>query len=484
MTPRKAGPRRAGRVLPPYRPAPATMEAEPLFDDAQALAEAWRCLQCHQAPCTEACPAHIVIPRFIRMIRTGNLAGAAEVVRASNPLAASCGQACPDEQLCAAHCLRAAIDRPIEIRRLHRYATRQGETRRARPPRRSGSLAGRVAVVGAGPAGMACAHELWRRGLRVTLFEQRDRLGGVLARTIPLYRFPDDVVMRDAAWALGWTLRAPKRERASDGPRIDIRLERPVADLHRLARRFDAVFVGVGLVDAVPDLPGVDLRGVSAASAFLAHCRRRRYRVGVGREVVVIGGGNVAIDAALAVVRCGQIRAERDGPRRRPPRVHLIYRRTRREMPAWEREIQEAESFGVVLHPLQAPEALLGERGRLTGVRLHRLRTGEPDGSGRPRPVVVRGGAFEMPCDQAILATGLALEPGLPTALPWTPDGFLRAHPRTRRVTGTIYAGGDAVGLDQTIVTAVRDGRLAAAAIATMLQRRGAAEAGRRGGGR
>lgn len=433
------------------------LRPEPGLSFGEVLHEAERCLQCFEAPCMAACPAGIVIPRFIRMLRSGNVRGAAEVVRSANVMAHSCGIACPDEDLCGAACTRQKLDGPVAIRRLHRYAT---EHDRPRPMRAVAARRARVAVVGAGPSGLACAAELRRRGIRVALYDAERRLGGVLATAIPLYRFPDSAIQHDAEEALQL---APSELKRGGTARMKLHPRTRVADLDRILKTYDAVYVATGLSDAPPLLPGAKLKGVSGAVEFLTRARHRRYRCAIGSEVVVIGGGNVAIDAAMAVVRCHQVAGGS------VPRIHLLYRRTRLEMPAWEREIRAAEALGVILHYLVLPIGFVGERGRLSGIRLQKATLGAADRSGRPRPRALPESEFVLPCDQALLATGLGLRGDLEFQLPLTRTGFLRVRAKSGKVRGRLYAGGDAAGGEQTIVTAVRDGKRAARAIAAEL---------------
>ena len=461
-------------------------EPEPPLSETQAAAEARRCLQCFDPPCQQQCPAGIAIPRFIRMLRSGNRRGAAEVVRSANPLADSCGVACPDEHYCAAVCTRGQIDEPILIRRLHRYATSGGARAAPRAMLPARSLGQRVAVVGAGPAGLSCAFELQRAGVAVVLYEERRRAGGVLAHAIPRYRFPDETITGDLRW-----IRSGARDRQAETDRraharpragsrqdsiagLEIRCGEQITDLAALARSFDAVCVAPGAIAHQVRLVGADLRGVSTALEFLELSRRRRYRNRVGRRVVVIGGGNIAVDGAMAAVRCnlagGSADRAVDSRARAIPEVHLVYRRSRAEMPAWERELLEAERAGVQIHLLEAPVRILGSRGRVSGIRLQKMRLGRRDASGRPAPQSVPGTEFELPCDQVLLATGTGLSDWA-RGLPHTRTGWLRTDARTRKVQDRIYAAGDATGAEQSIVSAVRDGKSAARAIVARLRR-------------
>jgi len=437
------------------------------YDLSQALAEADRCLQCFDPPCQRQCPASIAIPRFIRMIRSRNLRGAAEVVRSANPLANSCGVACPEEQYCAGACTRGKIDDALRIRQLHRFVTLQEERAKPRPASPKARQEKRVAVVGGGPAGMACAFELRRRGIAVVIYEARKQAGGVLTHSIPLYRFGSDTFSRDANWILAPAADAGRGRRKA--ATIELKTSKQMSSFEKLSRTFDAVFVSPGASAHHLPLKGGDLRGVSTAVEFLETCRRRRYRNRVGGHVVVIGGGNVAVDAALAAVRCGLERLQRSCAEQ--PQVHVAYRRSRLEMPAWDREIREAEEAGVHLHLLAAPLEIIGRKGRVSGLRLQQVKLSGLDATGRRIPVPLPGTEFELPCDQVLLATGMGLD-ALVQTLPCTRTGWVRSHPRTGLVRGNIYAGGDATGSDQSIVAAVRDGKSAAEAIATRLGRK------------
>ena len=462
----------------------AVFAPEALFSPAEALAAAERCLQCYDAPCQAHCPASIPIPRFIRMVQSSNIRGAAEAIRSANPMAHSCGLACPQDQYCAAACTRAKLDGAVEIRRLHRYATTVDRRGRPLAPRAGHATkpdlsSPHVAVVGAGPAGLACAFELAHHGVAVTVLEARRRPGGVLAHSIPLYRFPAGAIQDDVSFVLGRSGGRPRTASAAASPpaggRIRVLAAQPIEDWRELESRYDAVFLAPGAVARSLDWGGCHLHGISSAITFLERCRARRYQVKVGARVAIVGGGNVAVDAALAAVRCGQEWALRrdaglgttDSPF---PDVHLFYRRSRPQMPAWDREVHEAERAGVHLHMLTQPVEFIGRRGRVRSIRFQRIRLGPADRSGRPSPVPIPGSDFQLPFDQVLLATGMELEGG-DTRLPRTRSGWLETRPATGQVKGIFYAGGDATGSDQSIVSAVGDGKRAARAILRRLER-------------
>ncbi len=425
------------------------------LDDAAALVEASRCLLCFDAPCIGACPTHIDVPAFIRRISTGDLVGSARTILAANPLGGTCARVCPVERLCEGACIRGSLDGPVAIGRLQRYAIdAYRQTGRAffEPGQATGD---RVAIVGAGPAGLACAAELRRAGIAVTLFEARDRPGGLATHAIVPWRHAGETTEAEAA----------EVERAGVVLRTGVRVGEGVAPTE-LLRDFDALFLATGLGRSRRlGIPGEDLPDVLDALEVLeAVVAGRGMRLALGPRVGVIGGGSTAMDAAAAAVKLGCAD------------VTLFYRRSEAEAPAHPAAIALARALGVRLRWLASPAEIVGSGGRVSAVRFDAMRLGRRDRSGRRSAHVLPGAGFAVELDNVIAAVG---QEGLETLL----DGLGVVHRgglvRVDRATGRtshprIWAGGDLASGGREVVDAVEDGKIAARSIAAALADRAA----------
>lgn len=437
-------------MTPAVDPSLLFAELAPALTEEEALLEADRCLECGgphaPAPCSVACPADIDVPSFITSIAEGAPGQAAATIFAENLLGGTCARVCPVEALCVGACVLTATDRaPIEIGRLQRYATdwafEHGHPLRARSTQRHG---GKVAVIGAGPAGLTCAGELADLGHGVTVFDERDEPGGLVRYAIAPYRqqrepLPSELIgLRE----LG---------------RIDFRhgaaIDSPYA-LRKLEREYDAIFLGIGMgADVDVDYEGDELDGVWSSLPFIEAIKAGS-PPRVGRHVAVIGGGNTAIDVAREALRLGAID------------VTLVYRRTEGEMPAFAHEVEEARDEGVHFEFLTVPLRFVGD-GRLEGIECRHARLGEPDDSGRRRPEEVPGTEFLLHCDTAVKAIGQR-----PRArfLSWIEGveldgGAVTVDAEGRTGNAKYFAAGDATNGGATVVEAVRGAKLAARAI-------------------
>ncbi len=424
------------------RPASPYADLTPPLTAVQALAESSRCLYCYDAACVRACPTGIDIPAFIRSIATGNLKGAATTILSENIMGGTCGRVCPTETLCEQACVRnSAEERPVAIGRLQRHATDSLLGSAAvHPFTRAAASGKRVAVVGAGPAGLSCAHRLAVLGHAVTVFEAKPKAGGLNEYGLAPYKMADDFAQREVAFILGIggiTVEHGRRLGA------DLSLEALRAD-------FDAVFLGIGLGgNNRLDIPGEDLARVEDATAFIARVRQATAAapVPVGRRVVVIGGGNTAVDAAIQAKRLG---AED---------VTLVYRRGRGQMGAtpWEQEL--AQTNGVLLKTFATPVAIDD-----AGVTFARTRL-EPGGA-----LAVTGERFTLAADLVLKAVGQTLvqggAQGEALAGLEVAGGRIAVDDGYRTALAGVFAGGDCVasGADLT-VQSVQDGKLAARAI-------------------
>lgn len=424
-------------------------ELRPPLTAAEALVEADRCLDCGgahaPAPCTVACPADVDVAGFVSAIAAGNTAGAADTIFTENLLGASCARVCPVEVLCEGACvLRHEGREPIRIAALQRHAADWSLTR-GRPLRRRAPLTGKhVAVIGAGPAGLACAGELAARGHEVTIYDEREEVGGLVRYAIAPYR-----ILRDPL---------PAEAVALEELGVAFRLGHPVRDrttLDAVAADADAIFLAVGMgADADVRYPGDTLAGVWDSLPFIEAVKSDDPPA-VGRSVAVIGGGNTAIDVAREALRLGA------------HDVTLVYRRTLDEMPAYPHEVEEAEEEGVRFQWLAAPVRFLG-CGRLIAVECRTMKLGEPDASGRRRPEPVLGSEFVLPAETAVKAIGQRGRDELATLVQGLrlSQGRVDVDPETGRTANQkFFAGGDAVNGGSSAVEAVREAKLAARAI-------------------
>ncbi|HOE62810.1 MAG TPA: NAD(P)-dependent oxidoreductase [Candidatus Sumerlaeota bacterium] len=358
---------------------------ENAMGEHEALAEAGRCLFCYDAPCSAACPAGISVPDFIRRIRDGNIKGSARQLYETNYLAGGCARVCPTKELCEGACvLNQLHGRPIPIGRLQRYATDWAIDNRAQilfPGKTTGK---RVAVIGAGPAGYSCAAELARLGHRVEIFEARRKEGGLYTHAIARYKISSSFALKELRMLKNLGIRL------KTGTRIgaDIPFE-------TLLKKYDAVFLGIGRGSTASlNIPGEDLQGVVEGLSFLEKTRSAELdKISIGKRVVVVGGGNTAVDAAIAAGRLGALD------------VMVLYRRSRAEMPAYKDEQKMALVEGVRFIWLAAPVRILGEK-RVGGLKCVRMRLSDADSSGRPRPVPIPGSEFTIECDMVIAALG------------------------------------------------------------------------------
>jgi glutamate synthase (NADPH/NADH) small chain len=435
------------------------------YTDEQALEEASRCIACKKAGCKGGCPVNVEIPEFIKAIGTSDMPEAVRILKSKNSLPGICGRVCPQETQCEMTCNLAKKGGPIAIGRLERYVADWERTHPEITEQQKGqiSLNGKkVAVIGSGPAGLTFAADLAKLGYRVTIFEALHVAGGVLMYGIPEFRLPKIIVHGEVDYvkSLG----------------VEIKLDHVIGKIatvdELLENGFDAVFLAPGAgAPMFLDIPGENLSGIYSANEFLTRTNLMKAYlfpeydtpIQVGRRVAVFGAGNVAMDASRCALRLG---AEE---------VYIIYRRSKAEMPARLEERENAEEEGVIFKLLTNPSKFLGDgRGRVKAVELHEMELGEPDASGRPRPIQKPGSEFIMEIDTAIPALGTRPNPIIPSTtkgLELTKWGTVLTDEATGRTSkDRVWCGGDMATGAATVISAMGAGRRAATDIDTWLR--------------
>jgi dihydropyrimidine dehydrogenase (NAD+) subunit PreT len=421
----------------------------PLTPNAAAI-EADRCLYCYDAPCTHACPTHIDIPRFIKKIASDNLRGSAETILASNLLGATCARVCPVQELCEGACVLGTDHKPIAIGRLQRYAMDYARGNQIYPSVKSAPTGRRIAVIGAGPAGLSCAGELAKLGHAVTIFEKRTLPGGLSTYGIIALREPVDIALEEARMI----------ERLGVEIKTEIEFGKDIS-LTTIQQDFDALVLSVGL-GKTPDL-GIDGEAaILDGLEFIEASKTAGTSLTVGRNVIVIGAGNTAVDCATIARRLGA------------DRVTMVYRRTDSEMTCYEHEYDFARKEGIEFRFLTQPSKVLLDGKRPAGLVCLRVELGTPDASGRPAPTPVAGSEFILIADQIVKAIG-QIKPSLAALLGLkTNKGFIAVDSGFQTSIARVYAIGDCIrasGAASTVM-AVQDGKLAAAAIHQQLAQR------------
>lgn len=426
------------------------------YTEEEAVKEAERCLNCKNPKCVGGCPVSINIPAFIEQVKLRNFEKAYEIISESSALPAVCGRVCPQESQCEGQCIRGIKGDPVAIGKLERFVADWARNNGIRPHADVTKNGHKVAVIGSGPAGLTCAGDLARLGYDVTIFEALHKAGGVLVYGIPEFRLPkDEVVAAEVENVKNLGVKIETNVIIGKSVTIDQLMEE---------EGFEAVFIGSGAgLPKFMGIPGEQALGVFSANEYLTRNNLMKAfkdedtPISRGKKVVVVGGGNVAMDAARTALRLG---AE----------VHIVYRRSEAELPARVEEVHHAKEEGIIFDLLQNPvEILTDDKNQVRGIKVIKMELGEPDESGRRRPVEVPGSEYEIECDTVIMSLGTSPNPLISS----TTDG-LEVNRRgcivAEELTGAtskmaVFAGGDAVTGAATVILAMGAGKAAAAGI-------------------
>lgn len=431
------------------------------YTEEMAVEEAQRCLNCKHMPCVSGCPVNVQIPKFISLIAQGKFADACAAIKETSALPAVCGRVCPQESQCEAKCVRGIKGEPVAIGRLERFAAdwdmKNGKHEIEKPV----SNGHKVAIIGAGPAGLTCAGDLAKKGYEVTIFEAFHKAGGVLVYGIPEFRLPKAIVQKEVEGL----------EKLGVKVMTDMVIGKVLSiDELMTDMGFEAVFVGSGAgLPMFMGIEGEDLVGVYSANEFLtrinlmkAYLDEYDTPIRKGKSVAVVGGGNVAMDAARSAMRLG---AEH---------VYIIYRRSEAELPARREEVHHAKEEGIEFMLLNNPVKINGdENGSVKSIECIKMELGEPDASGRRRPIPIEGSNFEIPVDTVIMSLGTSPNPLIRTTtegLEANKHGCLIADDKMATTREGVYAGGDAVTGAATVILAMGAGKTAAASIDEYIQ--------------
>jgi glutamate synthase (NADPH/NADH) small chain len=424
------------------------------FTEEQALNEASRCLNCKKPLCVQGCPVEVDIPSFIWLIKARDFSGAVAKIKEKNSLPAICGRVCPQETQCEIQCILGKKSEPVAIGSLERFAADHQPPRAGSNPGFIQKTAFKAAIIGAGPAGLTAAADLALQGFEVTIFESLHAAGGVLQYGIPQFRLPKDIVKHEVDYI----------------QKLGVRIEtsmlvgQTITIAELFSKGYHTIFIGTGAgLPYFMNIPGENLNGVYSANEYLTRVNlMKAYRfpeydtpVRIGKRVAVVGAGNVAMDSARTSLRLG---AEE---------VYIVYRRSEEEMPARHEEIENAAEEGIIFKLLTNPTRVIGnEKGEVSALECIKMELGEPDTSGRRRPVPIPASEFQFPVDNVIVAIGQGPNPVLlrnTTGLVLNKHGYIQTDPETfaTNIPG-VYAGGDIVTGAATVIAAMGAGKKAA----------------------